>query len=449
MVQKRRRREKSPASNRKRSTVTPVGRHLRRPISIIGAMALAACATIGSAYPKQAETIVPRTSNVDAVALVRDLANLNKASAHDSVPAADSASSSGITDSGQLTAERSRDAEPRSPVAMAIEDDGLFGTVDPKLIRALRMDSVGETEDRLYRHAADPLLRLVSLTPPYTLSSASGYQTRLAYVSGSIEHSLFEAGQAAGLSHSLISKLTQIFGGDIDFALDVRAGDSFSVVYEQKYWFGRKIAEGPILAAEFVNQGQAYRTIGFRNESGRLVYYTPTGRNMRQAFLRKPVKFSRISSRFSLSRFHPILKMWLPHLGVDYAAPTGTPVRATAAGTVVSVGWDGGYGRMILLDHGGGYRTAYAHLSRYRTGLHVGAHVEQSEVIGYVGRSGLATGPHLHYELRVNGQHRNPLTYHFPGGDSVAPEQRAQFLHAARVWVAQLDRMSDRYVASR
>ena len=285
--------------------------------------------------------------------------------------------------------QQSRHAEPRSPVTVAIEDDGLFGSVDSKLIRALRTDSVEKTEDRLYGHQVDPHLRLVSTAPPYALSDGTGYQTRLTYVSGRIQHSLFEAGQAAGLSDSLILKLTQIFGWDIDFALDVRAGDSFSIVYEQKYWFGRKIAEGPILAAEFINQGEVYRAIGFRGDSGRLVYYTPTGHDMKRTFLRTPVKFSRISSRFSLSRFHPILKIWRPHTGVDYAAPIGTPVRATAAGTVVSIGWDGGYGRTVVLDHGDGYSTVYAHLSRYRKGLRAGAHVEQSEVIAYVGRSGL------------------------------------------------------------
>ena len=267
------------------------------------------------------------------------------------------------------------------------------------------------------------------------------FETRLAYISGIIESSLYEAGHEAGLADALIMRLVDIFGWDIDFVLDLRQGDSFSVIHEENYWLGQKVGDGRILAAEFVNKKKAYRAIAHRGKNGFTSYYTPTGLSMHKEFLRTPVKFSRISSRFSTGRYHPILKRWRRHTGVDYAAPTGTPVRATAAGRILLLGRKGGYGKTVIIKHGGNYGTLYAHLSRYDRTVRAGSYVEQGQIIGYVGSTGLATGPHLHYEFQVNGVHRNPLTFRFPRAKSIQPDYLEDFLPTASSWSGILDLM--------
>lgn len=315
---------------------------------------------------------------------------------------------------------------------------------------AIRMDWGGELPGPMQEPPLQAQLLFASASPSYSTSSLPGnFEIRLAYRAGSIERSLFEDGREAGLSDPLILKLAEIFGWDIDFALDLRAGDRFVVIYEEKFWFGRKIADGAILAAEFWNRGRVYRAIGFRDTFGRINYFTPAGKSLRRPFLRTPVQFRSVSSRFSKSRYHPILKTWRAHTGVDYSAPIGTPVHATASGRVVSVGWNGGYGNTVLIDHGNSFSTLYAHLSRYRPGLRGGQHVEQGEVIGYVGQTGLATGPHLHYEFQVHGRHQNPLTFEFPAGETIAPTVREDFFRTARAWVARLDSLNGRYLAAR
>lgn len=268
-----------------------------------------------------------------------------------------------------------------------------------------------------------------------------GYELRVARVAGTIDRSLFDDGQDAGLSDRLIMELAEIFGWDIDFVVDLRRGDSFVVLYEEKYWQGEKVADGNILAAEFINQGRAFRAIGFRSDDGQMEYYSPDGYSLKRDFLRTPVKFSRVSSLFSNSRYHPILKTWRAHHGVDYDAPIGTPVRATASGRITAVGWNGGYGNMIAIRHAGAYSTLYAHLARYRPGLRAGQTVEQGEIIGYVGRTGLATAPHLHYEIQVNGVHRDPLTFKLPLSARIpVPAQlRKVFEQDAANWNAKLE----------
>lgn len=291
----------------------------------------------------------------------------------------------------------------------------------------------------LYQPDPGESLRLTYANDGYTLERETRHlETRLAYVSGTIRSSLFEDGQEAGLSDALIMRLVEIFGWDIDFALDLRTGDSFAVVYEEMYWQGQKVADGRILAAEFANQGRVLRAIGHRDAAGVTRYYTPQGESMRRQFLRTPVEFSRITSRYTQARFHPILQTWRAHRGVDYAAPSGTPVRATASGRVIELGWNGGYGKTVVLRHGNTYRTLYAHLSRYAPGLRVGSHVEQGQIIGYVGSTGLATGPHLHYEFLVNGEHRDPLRYNFPAAAPIPASERAEFERNADAWIAKL-----------
>jgi murein DD-endopeptidase MepM/ murein hydrolase activator NlpD len=312
----------------------------------------------------------------------------------------------------------------------------------------VRTDAIGQVHEIVYAIDTNESLRLVRHAQGYEVKRETReLETRVAHVTGTINKTLFEAGQEAGLSDALILKLVEIFGWDIDFALDLRRGDRFSVIHEEKYWLGQKIADGVILAAEFVNRGRTHRAFAHRDSTGFTRYYEPDGMSKRRDFLRTPIEFSRISSGFSLHRFHPILKTWTAHKGVDYAAPVGTPVRATATGRVLALGTDGGYGKRIVVKHGGAYSTLYAHLSRYQNGLRVGSYVEQGQVIGYVGSTGLSTGPHLHYEFQVGGQHRNPLALKSPGAALIDKEFREAFLADTRLLSARLDLIGQAAIA--
>ncbi|WP_366515577.1 OapA family protein [Solimonas marina] len=264
-----------------------------------------------------------------------------------------------------------------------------------------------------------------------------------AQLTGVITSSLFAAAQKAGLSNRLVMEMADIFGYDIDFALDLRDGDHFSVVYDQLYKDGKKLRDGDILAAEFVNQGRSYRAMRYVDADGNATYYTPNGESLRKAFIRTPVDFVRISSGFSLGRRHPILNVIRAHKGVDYAAPIGTPVKATGDGIVAFAGVQHGYGNVVILKHGPKYSTLYGHLSRFRKGLHAGQRVRQGEVIAYVGMTGLATGPHLHYEFRIDGVHKNPVTVALPRANPLPKSVVASWRHDNADVLARLDQMSD------
>ncbi|MDR9436009.1 MAG: peptidoglycan DD-metalloendopeptidase family protein [Thiohalophilus sp.] len=261
---------------------------------------------------------------------------------------------------------------------------------------------------------------------------------RLTQSSGVIKTSLYEAGKAAGLDDGLIMQMTAIFGWDIDFVLDIRRGDHFTLIYEEQYLNGEKVQDGPIIAAEFVSQGRQVHAIRYTDKEGRSDYYSPEGYSMRKAFLRTPVDFRRISSRFG-KRHHPVLNRMRMHKGVDYAARTGTPIQAAGDGKIVYRGWKGGYGRVIILKHGGRYSTLYAHMSGFKGGLRVGSRVKQGQIIGFVGRSGRVTGAHLHYEFRVNGAHRDPLTVKLPEAEPIKPAYKIDFKQLAQRRLAQLD----------
>lgn len=252
-------------------------------------------------------------------------------------------------------------------------------------------------------------------------------EERLSYASGTIGTSLFAASRQAGLSNKLTMELANILGWDIDFALDVRAGDQFAVVYEVMFLDGEKINNGNILAAKFINRGTTYRAAFYTSPEGKSGYYTPNGQSMRKAFLRTPVDFTRISSRFGM-RYHTILNRMRAHKGTDYAAPRGTSIKSTGDGKIVFMGTKGGYGKTIIISHGNGYKTLYSHMSRFKRGLRKGSKVEQSQTIGYVGSTGLATGPHLHYEFRVNGVHRNPVNVKLPGAFPIKAKYLADFV---------------------
>lgn len=268
---------------------------------------------------------------------------------------------------------------------------------------------------------------------------AVDHETRAAEASGVIVSSLFEAGAAAGISDATILKLASIFASDIDFVLDLRDGDAFTILYEEHWRDGVRLAEGEILAAEFINQGTRYRAIRFESPDGRVNYYTPEGKSLRKAFVRAPLSFSRVSSEFNPRRRHPILNTIRAHRGVDYAAPAGTPVRAPADGKVIFRGRKGGYGNTLILQHPGGVTTLYGHLSRFARTAPVGQRVSQGQVIAYVGSTGLATAPHLHYEYRINGVHMNPRTVKLPDATPVEPSQRAEFQRVAAPLLQRLD----------
>ncbi len=264
-------------------------------------------------------------------------------------------------------------------------------------------------------------------------------ETRQTVATGRINFSLYSAGIDAGLSDRLIMDLINLFAWDIDFALDIRQGDSFTVMYEDFFNNGEKVEEGQIIAAEFINRGQIHQAFRYTNSKGQTEYFSSAGRSMRKAFLRTPVSFARISSRFSLGRKHPILNKIRVHRGVDYAAPRGTPIKATGDGKVIYLGRKGGYGKTIILKHGEKYSTLYAHMSRYKRGLKRGQRVKQGQTIGYVGKTGLATGPHLHYEFRVNGVHRNPLTVDLPSAKPLPRAHLAKFTSMIKPLLAQLE----------
>jgi murein DD-endopeptidase MepM/ murein hydrolase activator NlpD len=278
---------------------------------------------------------------------------------------------------------------------------------------------------------------------------ATPLERRRAHAAGAIDNSLFVAGKEAGLSDALIMELAGMFGWDVDFALDIRAGDRFAVVYEELYRDGEKLRDGGIVAAEFVNQGRTYRAVAYQDAEGNREFYTPEGRSMRKAFLRSPVDFRRISSGFNPNRLHPVLRTKRPHRGVDYAAATGTPIRAAGDGKILHLGWKGGYGRTVIVQHGSRYSTLYAHMSRYGSGVKSGSKVRQGQIIGHVGSSGLATGPHLHYEFQVDGVHRNPLTVSLPEAQPISKQLMADFLQQTAPLIAQLDVVSRSQVALR
>ena len=265
-------------------------------------------------------------------------------------------------------------------------------------------------------------------------------ETRQTHASGVIDSSLFLAAQKAGISQNIIMELANIFGWDIDFVLDIRKGDNFTVLYEQLYRDGEKISDGKILAADFVNDGKIYRAVRYTNpQTNETEYYTPDGKSMRKAFIRTPLNFARISSGFNLKRRHPILLNKRPHRGVDYAAKSGTPIYAAGDGKVIFKGKKGGYGKVMILQHGTKYTTLYAHLKTYNRKLKKGSRVKQGQTIAYVGSTGLATGPHLHYEFRVNGVHRNPLTVRLPISKPIPKRYMADFDLTTSPIIAQLD----------
>lgn len=264
---------------------------------------------------------------------------------------------------------------------------------------------------------------------------------------GVIASSLYESAATAGLSDKLIMNIAGIFAWDVDFVLDIRSGDNYYVQWEEIWQDGEFVTDGEIIAAEFNNDGRTHQAIRFVDSAGNSDYYTPEGNSVRKAFLRSPVDF-RVSSSFNPNRLHPVLKTRRPHRGVDYAAPHGTPIKASGDGKVIFRGVKSGYGNVVILQHGGNITTLYAHMSRFASSIRTGSRVRQGQTIGYVGATGLVTGAHLHYEYRLNGVHRNPRTVELPQADPIADEYRAAFLAAAGPILAELESFKNTQLAA-
>lgn len=265
------------------------------------------------------------------------------------------------------------------------------------------------------------------------------FEKQLAFGKGAIRNSLFSSVKKAGLDQNILNQIVDIFGFNIDFALDLQPNDTFRVLYEEKYWNGKRIQTGNIVAAEIINDGIKHQAIRYTDKSGRTGYFSPDGYGLHQAFLRTPVNFTRISSHFDARRKHPVFHKIREHKGIDYSAPHGTPVQSTGDGKVVFVGTKGGYGNVVELQHGARYKTLYAHLSRFSKDLKVNSSVRQGQVIGYVGRTGLATGDHLHYEFHIDGVHHNPLTVPLPKKNPIPKTHKPHFIAHAQEMLRLLD----------
>jgi len=271
------------------------------------------------------------------------------------------------------------------------------------------------------------------------------YRKRHAY--GVIENSLYESAATAGLSDKLIMNIAGIFAWDVDFVLDIRSGDNYYVQYEEIWQDGEYVTDGEIVVAEFNNNGRTSQAVRFIDDSGRSDYFTPDGHSVRKAFLRSPVDF-RVSSSFNPNRRHPVLKTVRPHRGTDYAAPSGTPIKASGDGKVIFRGVKSGYGNVVILQHGGNITTLYAHMSKFASSARTGTRVRQGQTIGYVGKTGLVTGVHLHYEYRLNGVHRNPRTVKLPQADPIADEYRQRFLASAAPLLEELESFKNTQLAA-
>lgn len=314
----------------------------------------------------------------------------------------------------QRVMDEARDAKALHNIHPGQEFDFLLGS-DGSL-RGIRFDK-DESNRAIVRFDGDK---------PTMTAQTREVERREHVVHGSIDSSLFAAGSKAGMSNVMVLKLAELFKYDIDFVQDLREGDSFTVIYDDVYRDGAYLHEGEIVAAEFVNQGDRYTAYRFKKDDGSYGWFSEDGRPIQKSFLRIPVDFTRISSQFSAARMHPILGRMRAHQGVDYAAPTGTPIHAAGDGVVKFKGWMNGYGNFVIIQHNSSISTAYGHMSKFAN-VKLGQHVSQGSVIGFVGMTGLATGPHLHYEFRVNNVQRDPQKVTLPKPEPLPGAQLAKF----------------------
>ncbi|MEO6118580.1 MAG: M23 family metallopeptidase [Methylotenera sp.] len=310
-------------------------------------------------------------------------------------------------------------------------------------------DSDGNLVSLEYQLEAEQFIAINQTAAGYATNKVTHQlEMRAILKSAEIKSSLFGATDDANIPDYIAVQVAEMFESEIDFHTDLRRGDHFNVIYEGRYDQGELLKTGDVLAAEFVNNGKIYRAVGFRDANNEMHYYTPEGKSLHKSFLRSPLEFTRISSGFSLGRFHPILQRLKAHKGVDMAAPSGTRIKASGDAVVDFVGQKGGYGNVIVLKHDNGVSTVYGHLSRFASGLRRGAKVAQGEIIGFVGMTGLATGPHLHYEFLLNGQHRDPMTVALPKANPITVNNQAAFFAMSKQLTAQLNLLGTSNIAA-
>lgn len=320
---------------------------------------------------------------------------------------------------------------------------GALKTLHPGDELQFKLDAKGGLEGFRFNPDSSTLLTLTAGANGYKVTSTSlPVDRRMQFAHGVVTGSLFAAGEKAGLSDTMVLRLADVFKYDVDFIKDIRHGDTFTVVYDDIYRNGKFVRAGDIIAAEFSNGGKRYTAYRFKEPDGSVAYFTQDGRPLKKGLLRTPVSFTRVSSTFGM-RKDPVLGYTRLHKGVDYAAPIGTPVHAAGNGVIVRRGWVHGYGNFIAIKNTPEYTTAYGHMSRFAKGLHVGSHVTQGEVIGYVGETGFATGPHLHYEVRVDGRPENPLTVTMPKPQPLSGQMMVAFRAQTAPWVARIRLIDD------
>lgn len=328
-------------------------------------------------------------------------------------------------------------------------DNGAFRRIHPGDEFAFRIDGSGKLQAlRFDRDDHTRVVLRLDADGVHSEIAERALERRVHVAHGVIKSSLFEAGDGAGMTDSMTLKLAQAFGYDIDFAQDLRVGDTFTVIYNDVYREGERLRDGDIIGATFINGGRRFTAFRYEDTEGTVSFYSEDGRPLKTSFLRTPVEFTRISSRFSAGRMHPVLGKMRAHKGVDYAAPTGTPIYAAGDAKVEFRGVKNGFGNVVILQHGGQYSTVYGHMSRFAAGLANGQRVRQGQLIGYVGSTGLATGPHLHYEFRLNGQHRDPLSVTLPKPEPLPAAELAKFKQLTQPMLAQLKRYEEPRLAS-
>ena len=310
-------------------------------------------------------------------------------------------------------------------------------------------DNEGNLISLKYQLDSDQFIAIKQTATGYEASKiVQKFESRPILKSAEISSSLFGATDAANIPDYIAVQIAEMFESEIDFTKDLRRGDHLSVIYEGNFNQGELLKTGDVLAAEFVNNGKIYQAIGYRDESGKMQYYTPDGKSLHKSFLRSPLEFSRISSSFSSGRFHPILQRLKAHKGTDFAAPTGTRVKASGDAKVDFVGVKGGYGNVVVLKHDSGISTVYGHLSRFAAGLSRGDKVVQGDIIGYVGTTGMSTGPHLHYEFLVNGVHRDPMTVALPKSFPITGQDKVAFDAVSSQLTAQIKLLGNSNIAA-
>lgn len=343
----------------------------------------------------------------------------------------------------------------RNQEAIAFVGQHILSSETSKLLKPghafeANVDSHGNLISLDYQYDDAEFLRITA-TPEQTFVAEKQYrqfEARPILKSAVIENSLFAATDKANIPDEIAIQIVNILESEINFHQDLRRKDYFNVIYEAHYEKGALIKLGDVLAVEFVNDGKTYRAIGHRDAAQKMQYYTPEGNSLHKSFLRSPLEFSRITSGFSLGRFHPILQRMRAHKGVDMAAPMGTGIKASGDGVVDFVGEKSGYGNVVVLKHQNGISTVYGHLSRFTSGLSRGDKISQGEIIGYVGMSGLATGPHLHYEFLLNGQHRDPMTVALPKATPIQASEKSAFDTASQRLLAQLRLLDNTNIAA-